>query len=396
MMPYKPSFRRGSLSALLVGLSFFLASTPLSLAQTPTPVPGPPEKSAPDVIIFVNGDQLTGKFERGVGDSIVFSSDMTGEITVPLSKVKELRSSANFAVLRKGVPLTKLKVVPSPISVQDGKIIVTPSNAPVETIASGDLNYIIDSVTYNRELNGHHKFTDGWSGALTGGVTLIQGTQFGNTFAAGVAVTRVVPTVSWLPPRDRTIIGFIQTYGKLTQPVIPQTVPPSPDLVVKTNILHAAFEQDRFVSPRFFILGTAVFDHNFAQGLQLSQLYGVGVGWTIIQNARHEFDVTANVHYQRQAFQTSVSNQDLIGMTLGEHYLLNLPHKIVFTESGQYLPAFNNTNAWSANFLFGLALPVYHRFSFNINGTNNYINNPPPGFQANSFQFITGITYNLH
>jgi hypothetical protein len=394
MMPLDLSFRRGTLSAVLVGLFSILGPTPPSLAQAP--VPGPAEKSAPDVIIFINGDQLSGKFERGVGDSIIFNSDMTGEATIPLSKIKELRSSANFAVLRKNVPLSKLKLVPSPIKVEDGKVIVSPPNAPVETIASSDLNYIIDSVTYNKELTGHHKFTDGWSGAITGGVTTIAGTQFGNSFSAGVAATRVVPTVPWLPPRDRTIIGFLETYGKLTQPVIPQTVPPSPDLVVKTNILHAVFEQDRYITPRFFLLGTAVFDHNYAQGLQLSQLYGGGFGYTLVKTANTQFDVTANVHYQRQAFQIASSNQNLIGMSFGENLVHNLPHKIIFTESGTYLPAFNNFNAYSANLLFGLALPVYHRFSFAFNGTDNYINNPAPGYQANSFQFVMGITYNLH
>ena len=394
MMPFISFFRCGNFSAVLVGLSFFLASTSSSLAQAT--ISGPTEKSAPDVIIFINGDQLTGKFERGVGDSIVFNSDMTGEATIPLSKIKELRSSANFAVLRKNVPLTKLKIVPSPIKVEDGKVIVSPSNAPLETIASKDLNYIIDSVTYNKELAGHRKFTEGWNGAITGGVTVISGTQFGNTFTAGVAATRAVPTVPWLPTRDRTIIGFLETYGKLTQPVIPQTVPPSPDLVVKTNILHAVVEQDRYLTPRFFLLGTAVFDHNYAQGLQLSQLYGGGFGYTLVKTANTQFDVTANVHYQRQAFQIAANNQNLIGMSFGENYLHVLPHKIVFTESGTYLPAFNNFNAYSANLLFGLALPVYHRFSFNFNGTDNYINNPAPGYQANSFQFVMGVTYNLH
>ena len=42
-------------------------------------------KPAPDVILFTNGDQLTGTVERGVGDNIVFKSDMAGELTIPLA-----------------------------------------------------------------------------------------------------------------------------------------------------------------------------------------------------------------------------------------------------------------------------------------------------------------------
>src|SRR5271168_4434804 len=51
---------------------------------------------APDVLIFTNGDRLTGKLEKGEGDSITFKSDMAGEITVPLAKIRELRTSGSF------------------------------------------------------------------------------------------------------------------------------------------------------------------------------------------------------------------------------------------------------------------------------------------------------------
>ena len=39
-------------------------------------------KPAPDVIVFTNGDQLTGTLERATGDSFVFKSDVVGEVTV--------------------------------------------------------------------------------------------------------------------------------------------------------------------------------------------------------------------------------------------------------------------------------------------------------------------------
>src|SRR5690349_538479 len=84
----------------LVGLATVF--TPLILsAQDKTAAP------APDVVILNNGDQLTGKLERGVGDSILFKSDVVGEVTIPLSKVKDLKSSSNFVVLRKDEKVTR-------------------------------------------------------------------------------------------------------------------------------------------------------------------------------------------------------------------------------------------------------------------------------------------------
>ena len=45
--------------------------------------------------------------------------------------------------------------------------------------------------------------------------------------------------------------------------------------------------------------------------------------------------------------------------------------------------------------LAGLTLPVYKRLSVAVNTLDTFLNNPPPGFKKNSFQFTTGVTYTL-
>ena len=208
-----------------------------------------------------------------------------------------------------------------------------------------------------------------------------------------------MPSVPYLPKRSRSIFNLNESFGKLTTPVIPQTVPATPDSVVKTNIFHTDFEQDQYFSPRFYTLETVAFDHNFAQGLNLQQVYGVGVGWTPIQTPKQQLDLNVNIHYEKQAFIQSappaapVAAQNLIGATVGEAYLRHLPGKLVFTQSLTALPAFNNENAYSANAAAGLTLPVYHRFSVSFNTTDNFLNNPSPGYKKNSYQFITGVNY---
>src|SRR4051812_34376350 len=62
----------------------------------------PPKKPGTDVIVFTNGDQLTGKFLNSSGDTLFFTSDIAGDIKVDWAKVKELRSSQQFAVIEKG------------------------------------------------------------------------------------------------------------------------------------------------------------------------------------------------------------------------------------------------------------------------------------------------------
>ena len=64
-------------------------------------------KPEPDVLLFTDGERLTGQFVKSSGASLTFKSDALGEITVDWSKVKELQSSVKVAVIPKGVKLRK-------------------------------------------------------------------------------------------------------------------------------------------------------------------------------------------------------------------------------------------------------------------------------------------------
>jgi hypothetical protein len=401
MKPSKQTLLVRSLIALsLTGAPFFKPA----LAQEKPAAP------PPDVVVFKNGDQLTGKFERSVGDSISFKSDAVGEVTIPLDKVKELRSSSNFVLIKKGEKVTREPKPAGPVTIADSTLTeMLPTGTP-KTLPLKEVGYVIDGATYNKELNSNPGFLHGWEGAITGGATVLQSTSYGQTFTAGVSLVRLIPSVAYLPPRTRTTFNLLETYGKLTQPVVP--LPPScngstapvgcQDSVAKTNIFHSDFEHDKYLTPRFYMLGDVIFDHNYSQGLNFQQIYGIGVGYTVIQTPIHQFDVKGDIHYERQNFVqyappiVSTPNQNLIGSTFGEAYKRILPGKVLFTESGTYIQSWNNTNAWSAIGAFGLALPVYHRFSLSVNFLDNYLNNPAFGYKKNSLQFVTGVTYTLH
>jgi hypothetical protein len=352
-------------------------------------------KPAPDVVVFKNGDQLTGTLERGEGDSVVFKSDIVGEVTIPLDKVKELHSAGNFAVLKKGEKITHTSVQPGSITSTDSSIIVSHKGGTTETVPVKDVSAIVDDATYNKEVARNPGIWYGWKGSIVGGATIVQSTQTGRTFTAGISLIRAIPTVTYLPMRTRTTFNLLETYGKFTQPTIPQTTPPTPDSIAKTNIFHTDFEHDKYFTQRMYALVGVSYDHNYAQGLNLQQIYGAGLGWTVLQDSLQQLDVKADVHYERQNFQPPTVSQDLIGSTFGEAYKRNLPAKLLLTESGIYIQSWNNLQAYSAIGAVGLAMPVYHRFSLSVSMLDTYLNNPAFGYKKNSFQFVTGVTYTL-
>jgi len=352
-------------------------------------------KPAPDVIVFTNGDQLSGTLERGVGDSIVFKSDMAGELTIPLAKIREMHSTGSFAVLRKSRPVTRASISTGTLELHDGVIAIADPTVEVEPVPVKDVAFVIDQSTYDRDLEKQPGLLYGWNGTVTAGASFVRSTNNGSTFNGAVGLVRAIPTVPWLPARNRTSFDMAETYGQMTQPVIPPTVPASPDVVTKTSIFHSDAERDEYFTSRVYALGQVAFDHNFAQGLQLAQNYGGGFGWTMVKQAKQQLDVKGDLHFLQQEFQTPASNQNLVGSTFAEVYVRKLPRKMVFNENASYIPAWNNLNAYAANVNGMLLLPVFKRFSFTVTATDNYLNDPPPYYQKNSFVFTTGLTYAL-
>jgi hypothetical protein len=381
--------RRQTFLGAASGLILVFAALPASAQSAPKP--------PADVVIFTNGDQLTGTLERGTGSSIVFKSDMAGEITISLDKVKELHASGAFAVLRKDQPIKKIAqaraIAAAPIAYSNAKLTIDHPNSR-EVVPEAQIANIIDQATFSNDIN-HSNFFSGWNGAVNGGATIVRSTDYGETLTAGIALLRSAPTVSFLPARDRTSLDLQETYGKLTSPVVPQTTPPSPPAVTETSILHADAERDEFFSARFFALAQTAFDHNYSQGLNLQQICGGGIGFAAVKSPTQELDLKAAVQYEKQSFQTAGNNVNLIGSTISETYHRALPRKLVLSEFGNFIPAFNNSNDYSANVSGTLTLPVYKRLGISVTATDNYLNNPSAGYNKNSSQFIAAFNYTL-
>jgi hypothetical protein len=167
--------------------------------------------------------------------------------------------------------------------------------------------------------------------------------------------------------------------------------------VTKSSISHFDAERDEYFLPRFFVLGQTAFDHNFGQDLNLQQIYGGGVGWTALKTPKQEADLKATMQYEKQGFISGASsgNQNLIGSTFAANYLLKLK-LVTLTQELQFVPAYNNERAYSAQETDTFAFPAYKSLGFAVGTMDSYLNDPPstePPTRRNSFQFTMGLTY---
>jgi hypothetical protein len=352
--------------------------------------PGPAAKPQPDVLIFTDGEKLIGQLKSAKGDSVVFKSDMAGEITVAWSKIQELRTAHPFAIIGKNEKLrrhTDVSQVPQGnVAMTDQKIAVQAASGAPRTVPVPDAGFVVAQPDFEKAINREAGFFEDWGGAVTAGASIVQATQEAHTFTGTIALVRSEPTESWMNPSTRTLLDFSAAYGRVSQPGLPD---------IKTAIYHADAEEDKYLSPRLFGFGQAAFDHNYSQGLDLQQMYGGGLGWTLYKTAAAELDVKAAVSYIHQSFSESTSNESLIGSTFAEIYTHKFLHGILLNEQISATPAWNDTSAYFATGSASLTLPVHKRLAVSLTSLDTFLNDPPPGFRKNSFQFTAGLTYAL-
>ena len=361
-------------------------------------------KAEPDVLVLSNGDTLHGKFVNDVQGKVTFHSDVLGDISLTWDKIKELHTNGEFALVDHTLKARGKKqaaqIPTGTLEVAGGELTLHPAaGTPTKPMPAKNAQFIMDEATLDKQLNHSPGLLTGWNGSATAGAATVTATQNQYTMSGGIGLVRVVPTVSWLNPRDRTSLDFTGSYGKITQPAYVAAGVLVPAVVTKSAIYHADAERDEYLSPRFFALAQTAFDHNFAQNLDLQQIYGGGFGWTVFKTPRQEADLKGTIQYEKQQFMISGpgSNLNLVGSTYGANYMLHLK-MLTYTQSLAYIPAYNNMRAYSAYETNMFTFPAYKNLGFSIGTMDSYLNDPPlsaPPTKHNSFQFTMGLTYSI-
>lgn len=366
----------------------------------------------PDELVLTNGDILHGKFVSEISGKVTFYTDALGDVTLGWDKIKEMHVAGSVGVLDQRVKTRgkhrNQQIPVGSLDVQNQEVNVHTANAAAPlVIPEKSALYMMDSATLDKQMNHEPGFLQGWNGAASAGATIVSATENQFTFTGTVGLVRTVPTVSWLDPRNKTSVAFNESYGKITQPAYtylgttgPINVPAVP---TKSSITQFGAERDEYFSSRVYALGEVSFNHNFAQDLQLQQIYGGGFGWTAMRSPKHELDLTGTMQYEEQRFfpGSGTANQNLIGSTFAANYILKLK-LLTYTQSLSFIPAYNQPSAYSAAETDAVSFPTYKNFGFTIGTIDTYLNDAPfvgtatsPPTKPNSFQFTTGVNYTI-
>jgi hypothetical protein len=347
-------------------------------------------KPGSDVLTLIDGEKLIGQLVSANGSKVVFNSNLAGAVTVEWSKIQELHSENKFAAIPKALTLAPGS---DGTSVTQGTLAMTNQTlnlsaappAQAQTLPVQDVSRVLPELAFEKDLH-HQGFFEGWKGSATLGISIAESTQDSKTVNTAFDLERSDPSANWLETRNRTTLDFNGLYGIVSQAGSPN---------IKISIYHADALRDFYFKPRVFAFLGATWDHNYSQGLNLSQAYGGGLGVVLFKGEHSELDARAGLGYTDLQFDPSSLNRQLIGSRLSENFSHTFAHGIMLNEQAGFRPSWNYTRAYFGGFLVGLTVPVYHRFGVTLTSYDSFLNIPPPGLNKNSFQLTIGATYSF-
>ena len=175
-MTYSKPFFRPAIARCCVGAGLVVVMCGQTAARAQA---ADASSKAPDVIVFSNGERLTGELESADAKGVTFKSTAAGEIKVGWGKTKEVRSSKQFAVVAKDEKLTKkdaAALVPQgPVSVDGGTVSVG-SAGGTRAVPVLQIDRVVEEAAFQKAI-AQPGFLSGWVGAVSAGASFIRATQ---------------------------------------------------------------------------------------------------------------------------------------------------------------------------------------------------------------------------
>lgn len=328
-----------------------------------------------DQISLKNGDRVSGKILNTDEKTIIVKTDLMGEVKIDKTAVVSVRSDAPL-----NVTLADGKKVQGTVETVQSEVRVvkegqTLAAAPIADVAA----YRDDAAqhAWEREQLRQSKppLDDFWAGSVNFGLANASGNSQTTTFSTSAAVARAVA-------KNKTALYFNQIYAK-------QSTTESSG--VTANRISGGARQDRNLSDKFFLFGTADFDYDRFLNLDLRSVLGGGLGYHVWKNKKSYFDAGLGGDWNREKFSTETDARNSFELQIYEELGYQPFSRLKLFERFTYYPNITDFGQYRYNFDANATVPIarWMQWTFGIN--NRHMSNPPNGLKSNDFLITTGI-----
>jgi len=316
--------------------------------------------AAADEIQFINGDRLTGKIKSAADGKMVISTDVAGDVTVDLAKVKTFTTT-------------------EPIELHVGQknvIKATVAAGPQGTVQAAAGGGMAGGPVAIKDIKSINPPPVKWTGALAANGLITRGNSNTENFGLTLDASRRAE-------QDRISFSAGYLYGR-------QKDPGTGVSSTTTDNWFLFGKYDYFFSKHFYgFLSTRIERDRIAE-LNLRFTPAVGVGYQWIEKPNMNFLTEAGLAWVYEDFENADS-ADHFALRLAYHFDKKLNDKVSFFHNLEYLPSIEDSSDFNLNADAGVRVTLTKNMFTEFKFEWKYDGEPAPGAAQNDLRYLLGV-----
>jgi hypothetical protein len=334
-----------------------------------------------DTLMLANGDRLTGKIVKSDGKELTFETDYTGtatmrSITVEWAAVRQITSTAPLYVVT-----SQGTTVGGTATTEGTDLVITPATGAAQRIPFANVAALrsqSEQTTYEGTL--HPGLLNGWetNGAL--GFGLARGNSKTTNLTVGFNATRATL-------HDKLVAYMNSIYASSGTVVAPGVT-----AGVTANDIRGGALYQHDLRARAFVYGSADFEYNELQFLNLRSIWGLGAGYHAIKRMETTLDLLGGGNYTRESYSTGVQ-RNIAGLTFGDILQHKFGENSTLNQTFYFYPELSNPGEYRIAFDMGFVTKIKKWLGWQSTISDRYISDPIPGTVSNDLIFSTGFSF---
>lgn len=327
-----------------------------------------------DQIVLKNGDRISGKILKKDGDKIVIETESAGTITILWAAVDKVSSDAPL-----NLELTDGQLI-------KGTVATVEDNVEVETADAGKVVVEKEKITTARNDAEQEKFVeerdrmlnpsfgDLWTGSADVGYSMTAGNSKTSAFTAGIRASR------------ETTKDKISVYANAIQASNSTTGVN----VTTAKALWFGGRYDYNINEKLFAFGSADFEMDAPQLLDLRMVFGGGFGYRAIRNERTQLDLFGGAAYNREYYKTSL-RRNSAEIMIGDELKHKVNSRMNLTQRLVVYPNVSDLGRFRAQFDSSLLTDINGWLGWHVTVGDRFNSDPVIGAKKNDLFLSTGI-----
>lgn len=327
-------------------------------------VPGLPA----DQVVLKNGDTITGAIVKKDGAKLTIKSEFLGEVSMPWTAVKSLKSDADLTVVLPGGESVLGKVNTS----GDKLEVATPGATRSAPLA--DVNALRNGAEQRSfERLQHPRLLELWTGSYDMGFALARGNARTGTLTNTFNASRITR-------KDKVTVTFNEIYATARLNDVSSTI---------ASAVRGGWAYNRDITPRFFVSTLNDYEHDGFQKLDLRFVAGGGFGVNAIKKEKANLSFIGGGDYERENFTNLKRNSG--EANFGDDFLYKFSSSTSITQASRFFPNLTNTGQYRMNFDLAGVTVLKKWLAWHVSASDRFVSNPVFGRQRNDLLLSTGF-----